>query len=73
MYPASSFDPRGYDDNIGPFYWMLGNHVAGNVNACIVCCDELTVRPAKPLTREIKAAYDAREGAPKKRKSGGVV
>lgn len=73
MYPAHSFDPRGYDDNIDPFYWMLGNHVAGNVNACIVCCDELTVRPAKPLTREMKAAYDARESAPKKRKSGGVV
>ena len=56
MYPAGSFDPRGYDDNIGPFYWMLGNHVAGNVNACIVCCDELTVRPATPLARETKAS-----------------
>lgn len=69
MYPAGSFDPLGLDLNIGHFYWMLGNHVAGKVPACVVCCDELTVRPAKPLTREMKATYDAREGVLKKRKS----
>lgn len=72
-YPASSFDPLGLDLNIGHFYWMLGNHVAGKVPACVVCCDELTVRPAKPLTREMKAACNAHDGAPKKRKSGGTV
>lgn len=64
MYPAGSFDPLGYDDEIGEFYRMLGNHVAGNVPACVICCDELTVRPAKAL------ACDG--GASKRYKSGTV-
>lgn len=70
MYPAGSFDPLGLDLNIDPFYWMLGNHVAGKVPACVVCCDELTVRPATPLTRDMKAAYDS--GGTKRLKSDGV-
>jgi len=71
MYPAGSFDPLGYDDEIDKFYRMLGNHVAGNVPACVVCFDELTVRPAKPLTREMKAAYNG--GGTKRLKSDGVT
>ena len=64
MYPAGSFDPLGLDLNIGHFYWMLGNHVAGKVPACVVCCDELTVRPAKALGCD--------GGASKRYKSGTV-
>lgn len=69
MYPAGSFDPRGYDENIDRFYWLLGNHVAGEVPACVACCDELTVRPAMPLTLAMKTAYNACGGASKRLKT----
>jgi hypothetical protein len=57
MYPAGTFSPLGYDENIDIFYWMLGNCVAGKVPACDPCCTELTVRAAAPLTEAARKAH----------------
>ena len=68
MYPNWSFDPLGYDENIDKFYWVLGNYVAGKVTPCCVCIDELTVRPAVPLTKALRAAYNAEAAATRKKR-----
>lgn len=57
MCPSGSFDTRGSDGQLEDFYQLLGKHVAGEVTACDVCVEELTVRQAVPLTEAAKSAY----------------
>ena len=68
MLPSGLFDPRGFDDGIGRFYRILGNHVEGKVSACARCCDEMTARPSIPITDAMRVAYFVSEGQPKKTK-----